>query len=510
MYSAQRSMGRLASRRNVPLPRNEKAKRMHRNARFTKQTWFSLVFIFGMAAYLNLSRRSYFGLLFGNAPLGKQGIEPYYVFFLLASFVLALLSLLFPRAVEKRIFAKDGIAVGIFAMAVLGIAALRFFAMASPAVCLLGVFAFSGGTVFATVSWAVVAASANLNGKQKGILLALSFLVSALFSLGSSFPFVSENLYMFACPILTFSSLLLLFFRGNSLRVDCAVDCASSRWTWLNGPSKANFVYLSIVYLACSGMLGSNFTGSLLSSITPVYIETHLMLACFCLVLFACLAFLPNRKEVVLVTEAIGILAFIAMFLFSALLDTEWISLGVDLIASSRLCFELLLWITLLHATTQAGTSPVAAFAFFSLLQTTSSFIINLVVPYAIPFFGVYAASVFYKVLLALFFLLSLSFLVLKVILLSRVKASSRKEGFAPVKTVSDFEEKCDSLANAYGLSKREHEIFGLVAKGYSSRWISESLCISISTVQTHTKSCYRKMGVHSKQDIIELVNGQS
>ena len=180
------------------------------------------------------------------------------------------------------------------------------------------------------------------------------------------------------------------------------------------------------------------------------------------------------------------------------------------MIASSRLCFELLLWITLLHATTQAGTSPVAAFAFFSLLQTTSSFIINLVVPYAIPFFGVYAASVFYKVLLALFFLLSLSFLVLKVILLSRVKASSRKEGFAPVKTVSDFEEKCDSLANAYGLSKREHEIFGLVAKGYSSRWISESLCISISTVQTHTKSCYRKMGVHSKQDIIELVNGQS
>jgi len=41
--------------------------------------------------------------------------------------------------------------------------------------------------------------------------------------------------------------------------------------------------------------------------------------------------------------------------------------------------------------------------------------------------------------------------------------------------------------------TKREQEILGLIAKGFSSQAIAESLFISIETVKTHRKNVIRK-----------------
>ena len=40
-----------------------------------------------------------------------------------------------------------------------------------------------------------------------------------------------------------------------------------------------------------------------------------------------------------------------------------------------------------------------------------------------------------------------------------------------------------------------------------SSKAIGESLFVAPGTVQSHTKRVYAKLGVHSKQELIELVN---
>ena len=54
-------------------------------------------------------------------------------------------------------------------------------------------------------------------------------------------------------------------------------------------------------------------------------------------------------------------------------------------------------------------------------------------------------------------------------------------------------------------LSKREEDVADLVLKGNGVPAISRKLFISENTVRGHTKSIYRKVGVHSRQELIDL-----
>lgn len=59
-------------------------------------------------------------------------------------------------------------------------------------------------------------------------------------------------------------------------------------------------------------------------------------------------------------------------------------------------------------------------------------------------------------------------------------------------------------------LSFREREILRLLASGMTNKEISEFLCISINTVETHRKNFMKKLNLHSLSDIIKyaLVHG--
>lgn len=46
-----------------------------------------------------------------------------------------------------------------------------------------------------------------------------------------------------------------------------------------------------------------------------------------------------------------------------------------------------------------------------------------------------------------------------------------------------------------------------MMAQGHSLKKIGETLFISTGTVQGHTKNIYRKLDVHSKQELIDLVD---
>lgn len=63
------------------------------------------------------------------------------------------------------------------------------------------------------------------------------------------------------------------------------------------------------------------------------------------------------------------------------------------------------------------------------------------------------------------------------------------------------------ALADAYGLTEREQQTAALVAKGYTAKRVAEELGVAPSTVQGYSKSIYRKMGIHRKDELIEAVN---
>ena len=70
------------------------------------------------------------------------------------------------------------------------------------------------------------------------------------------------------------------------------------------------------------------------------------------------------------------------------------------------------------------------------------------------------------------------------------------------------LQERCERVADDGGLSPREREILGYLGRGHGIVFVANTLVISESTVRTHVKSIYRKLGVSSREDLLQLIDG--
>lgn len=66
--------------------------------------------------------------------------------------------------------------------------------------------------------------------------------------------------------------------------------------------------------------------------------------------------------------------------------------------------------------------------------------------------------------------------------------------------------ERCSAIAARYGLSNRETEVLEQLARGRSLQAIANDLHVAYSTIKTHTDHIYAKTNVHSRQDLISLL----
>ncbi len=55
------------------------------------------------------------------------------------------------------------------------------------------------------------------------------------------------------------------------------------------------------------------------------------------------------------------------------------------------------------------------------------------------------------------------------------------------------------------GLSAREAEVLGLVAKGMTNAEVAEQLFLSSRTIDWHLSSIFRKLGLHSRTEAIRF-----
>ena len=72
--------------------------------------------------------------------------------------------------------------------------------------------------------------------------------------------------------------------------------------------------------------------------------------------------------------------------------------------------------------------------------------------------------------------------------------------------TPASIDAVCAALAQDRGLSGRETEILGYLARGRSQPYIREELVLSKNTVATHVKHIYQKLNVHSRQELLDLI----
>lgn len=87
------------------------------------------------------------------------------------------------------------------------------------------------------------------------------------------------------------------------------------------------------------------------------------------------------------------------------------------------------------------------------------------------------------------------------------VAASEVRPKEAPAEK-DELEKACSEVAGGYSLSEREAEIMEYIARGRSGTFIAEKLYLSPNTVKGYTKSLYTKLDAHSKQDVIDLIEG--
>lgn len=70
-----------------------------------------------------------------------------------------------------------------------------------------------------------------------------------------------------------------------------------------------------------------------------------------------------------------------------------------------------------------------------------------------------------------------------------------------------DMRTTCDAISARFKLSPRESEVLTYLVKGRNAKHIAEKLYLSESTVKTHISNIYRKVGVHSQQDLLDAID---
>jgi DNA-binding CsgD family transcriptional regulator len=65
---------------------------------------------------------------------------------------------------------------------------------------------------------------------------------------------------------------------------------------------------------------------------------------------------------------------------------------------------------------------------------------------------------------------------------------------------------RCEKVAELYGLSPRERDVLGYLARGRNASYIQKELCVSPHTAKSHIYNIYRKLDIHSQQKLMDFI----
>ena len=208
----------------------------------------------------------------------------------------------------------------------------------------------------------------------------------------------------------------------------------------------------------------------------------------------------------------------VSIGLFSGLLfaDASSSALMKEALGTSSItrCLIVLLAVVILFLTYQNKLSPLQTFGFFFLSAYAAEKLFSYILfPYLLALFGAPSpeASNIMNLLVYAASSIAMILFLLKLCRGSALKLLFSTGGAVDQPGATALEQDarrtaCESVARQFALTRRELEILAYLAAGYSAKKIGESLCISERTVQTHSLNIYRKLGVHNRQMVIDLV----
>lgn len=236
---------------------------------------------------------------------------------------------------------------------------------------------------------------------------------------------------------------------------------------------------------------------------TIIRVTTLFVAALIVVITFRC-----THSEMLLnmIWLTLTIVLILALF-FALITSLNLMGVSKGLILASQSCLNVFLWCVLVVACRKQNISPSLPLALlYAGLLAVSGCVANALGPLLAH--GITASIESY--LVAATALLTLVLVLSSMLFLGKNTLRSYDE--APFRVVSeivlDETDLSRALEERYDLSTRESDVTLLLSRGYSVQRIADTLFISTHTVQSHMKSIYRKMAVHKKQDLIDLVEG--
>ena len=236
----------------------------------------------------------------------------------------------------------------------------------------------------------------------------------------------------------------------------------------------------------------------------PVVALTASSFALSAVILLVCALFF--RMDFNQLIYQIGFLVMALGYLLMSLFSPGFI--GAVLVQMTGYRFvDIMMWALCVYLIKQRGLPTNWVFAIttcFLLLGQLTGSIVGALTIVAIPLSGEGAYSlsvVMVFVLLALALLLS--------------DRKNLQTGWGMVRPgdaealPGNFEMGCKLVCRQYELTAREGEVFSLLAKGRNRAYICTELTLSKETVKTHIRNIYRKMGIHSQQEVFEAVEAE-
>lgn len=179
----------------------------------------------------------------------------------------------------------------------------------------------------------------------------------------------------------------------------------------------------------------------------------------------------------------------------------EQYGLGTGIISASLMAIEALALIQLFWFAKEKNASPLLVVGLgFVAFRIVPIAIQRSFAPQLVALFNVSEGMIVLVIVMVIMMAMTGT---LAFFYLFTLRASASSEGVGSTLTPRLA---CERLGEDAGLSPREIDVMALIAEGNSQKKISEELGISYGTVQWYAKSVYRKLDIHSKQDLIDLV----
>lgn len=168
-------------------------------------------------------------------------------------------------------------------------------------------------------------------------------------------------------------------------------------------------------------------------------------------------------------------------------------------------CFDALMWFALASIGARNKVNALAVFA-WGRAASSAGLLCGATVGHAVnatpdPL------TVSVGIAVVLFLFVAMNFTVLKPFgFQATIDGVQSVEPVAAPPTSVGLHDKSAAVAAQYRLTPRETELLELLAHGRNGPFIQEKLVLSRNTVKTHVSNIYGKLGVHSQQELIDLV----